>query len=141
MAKESTGRVALMSIHPEYANAIVDGRKTIEFRKRPLSSDVTHVVVYSTSPESAVIGYFSVAGQAVQTPHALWDEYAQCGFIDHDSYFDYYAGKEEAAGIRVGTAQRFKNLLDLKRDLGVKCAPQSFQYLDREVFLRVVSEN
>ncbi len=44
------GCIALMSIHPQYANAIVEGTKRVEFRKRPLARNVTHVIVYATAP-------------------------------------------------------------------------------------------
>ena len=67
MAQAAPGRVALMSIHPRYAHAILEGRKTVEFRKRPLAEDVTHVVIYSTVPDRAVIGYFTVDGQETRT--------------------------------------------------------------------------
>ena len=40
-----------MSIHPVYANAILTGDKKVEFRKRRLAADVTHVLVYATAPE------------------------------------------------------------------------------------------
>lgn len=37
MATGTNGRIALMSIHPQYARAILDGTKEVEFRKRPLA--------------------------------------------------------------------------------------------------------
>lgn len=73
MASTRVGRVALISIRPRYAHAILDGRKTVEFRKRRLAEDVTHVVIYSTRPDRAVIGFFELGGRkpSRQTPFGM----------------------------------------------------------------------
>lgn len=139
MAQAAPGRVALMSIHPRYAHAILDGRKTVEFRKRPLADDVTHVVIYSTVPDRAVIGYFTVDGQETRTPESLWDEYCDQGVIGEGDFFNYYAGRERATGIRVGTATRLRRALSLADDLGVPHPPQSYQYLPDECFEKVLA--
>ena len=48
-----------MSIHPQYADAIVAGRKRAEFRKRPLAADIDVVLIYATAPVRAIIGWFT----------------------------------------------------------------------------------
>lgn len=139
MAQAAPGRVALMSIRPRYAHAILEGRKTVEFRKRPLADDVTHVVIYSTVPDRAVIGYFTVDGQETCTPESLWDEYRDQGVIGEGDFFNYYASRERATGIRVGTATRLSRTLSLVDDLGVARPPQSFQYLPGDRFEKVLT--
>ncbi|MBE6484893.1 MAG: ASCH domain-containing protein [Actinomycetaceae bacterium] len=138
MAQAEAGRVVLMSIHPRYARAILEGRKTVEFRKRPLAPDVTHVVIYSTAPDRAVLGFFTIAGQTTATPSALWGEFHDCGVIDEHDFRTYYAGKNRATGIRVGTATRLRRPLSLPSDLGLARPPQSFQYLPRRSFAKVL---
>lgn len=128
-----------MSIRPRYAHAILEGRKTVEFRKRPLADDVTHVVIYSTVPDRAVIGYFTVDGQETCTPESLWDEYRDQGVIGEGDFFNYYASRERATGIRVGTATRLSRTLSLVDDLGVARPPQSFQYLPGDRFEKVLT--
>jgi predicted transcriptional regulator len=49
-----------MSIHPQYADAILRGDKTVEFRKRGFSHPVSHVLIYATAPRKLVLGYFVV---------------------------------------------------------------------------------
>lgn len=47
----------VMSIHPKYANAIMQGRKTVEIRRRFSPQNVgAHVLIYSTNPDSAILG-------------------------------------------------------------------------------------
>ncbi|WP_247595361.1 ASCH domain-containing protein [Actinomyces procaprae] len=128
-----------MSIHPAYARAILEGRKTIEFRKRRLAADITHVVIYSTAPEQAVIGYFTVEGQETSSPASLWGDFHAQGVISEDDFFAYYAGRDQATGIKVGKATRLRSALSLVHDLGVAHPPQSFQYLPHDRFAKVLA--
>ena len=139
MAPEAAGRVALMSIHPRYAHAILAGRKTIEFRKRPLAGDVTHVVIYSTVPDRAVLGYFEIEGQRTDSPERLWNQFHDRGSINEDAFFSYYNGRDKATGIEVGKTFVLTPPMSLSRDLGVAHPPQSFQYLDAGAFTKVAS--
>ncbi len=63
-----------MAIHPHYADAILDGRKKVEFRKRAVAEDVTTVLIYATAPVKKIIGQFEVAHTVVTTPSALWEQ-------------------------------------------------------------------
>lgn len=131
MATKTTQRVALMSIHPRYAHAILDGRKTVEFRKRPLAPDVSHVVVYSTAPDRKVLGYFEIDKQVELSPEALWEQYGDRGLIEKDRFFAYYAGRETGTGILVKRVFQREQPRSLS-DIGVKTPPQNFQYLSEE---------
>ena len=62
MARTAHPQVALLSIHPVYAQGIIDGRKTVEFRRRAFGKSVTHVVVYATAPVRKVVGAFTARG-------------------------------------------------------------------------------
>ena len=66
-----------MSIRPQFAAAILDGSKRVEFRKRPLAADIGTVVIYATKPVGAVLGEFVVDGQAVGKPEELWVRFAR----------------------------------------------------------------
>ncbi len=128
-----------MSIHPRYARAILEGHKTVEFRKRPLAKDVTHVVIYSTVPDRAVVGYFTVRAQQTRTPSELWKEFHEWGVIGEADFFSYYAGRDRAVGIEVGTVTRLRAPLSLTGDLGLVQPPQSFQYLSDVGFAKVLA--
>ena len=53
LASQPDRRIALMSIRPQFAAAILDGSKRVEFRKRPLAADIGTVVIYATKPVGA----------------------------------------------------------------------------------------
>jgi hypothetical protein len=44
------GKIVFLPIKPIYAERLMDGTKRFEFRRRPMSADVTHIVVYASSP-------------------------------------------------------------------------------------------
>jgi Uncharacterized conserved protein len=71
------------------------------------------------------------------SPAELWKEYKRVGGIQRQDFFSYYAGRQQAVGIIVGSIERLTRPLDLHEDLGVKVAPQSFQYLDDERFEQI----
>lgn len=139
MGLSAAARTVLMSIRPKYAHAIFEGTKRVEFRKRRLADDVTHVVVYSTSPEQRVLGIFVVEGQHTMSPKALWEEFSGVGNIDREAFFRYYENREEAVGIRVGSVHRLPRPLRLEEDLGVGNAPQSYRYLGKESMSRLMA--
>lgn len=132
MASQTVGRVALMSIHPVYANAILSGDKKVEFRKRPLAADITTVLVYATAPVGAVVGAFTVAGQDTSTPLSLWQRFAQVAGIPRLKFFDYYSSSALGTGIEVGSVFAPRQPLNLTASLGVRRPPQSFQYVTHE---------
>lgn len=129
MAAGSAGRLVLMSVHPEFAEAILAGTKTVEFRKRPVAADVTHVVIYVTQPVSAVVGVFAVADQITASPNSLWTRFKQVAGISRRRFFEYYDGRTEGTGIQVEAVYPFAERLSLRDALGVHRPPQSYQYL------------
>ena len=129
MDSRRSQRAALMSIHPRFANAILAGAKRVEFRKRPLATDVRVVVIYTTSPVKAVTGEFTVAEQVIDTPEALWERFSDVGGIEPDGFFDYFAGHEQAVGIVIDEVKAYQHPKPLQDvDPGAR-PPQSFKYL------------
>lgn len=119
-----------MSIHPVYANAILDGSKRVEFRKRPLADDIRTVLIYATSPVRRVLGHFTVAETVSATPDELWQEFGEHGGISEALFHRYYTGTERAVGLVVDQAHRLPAALPLDQIGPNISAPQSVAYLD-----------
>jgi predicted transcriptional regulator len=118
-----------MSIRPRFAAAILDGSKTVEFRKRPLAKDVRRVVIYTTSPIQAVVGEFTVADQVIASPNALWRRFSRVAGIDRASFFEYFDGTDDAVGIVIESVTQYKTPRRLEDvEPGAK-PPQSFMYI------------
>ena len=138
MGSEAAGRVALLSIHPHYAEAILDGRKLVEFRRSRLAPDIAIVVVYATKPVGRVVGWFEVEEIVEGTPMSLWRRFASCAGIDRRSYLQYFDRAALAFGIRVRKSVRLVEpalLSDLRPTLR---PPQSFQYLPTSVVAETI---
>lgn len=123
------GHVALLSIHPPYADGILTGTKLVELRKASLREGTTHVAIYATSPVQRVVGLFEVAGADVAPPDELWTRYRDVVAIDRTGYDAYFAGRELGHAIRVGQVRRLAapaRLDEIDPDLR---PPQSVVYL------------
>ena len=135
ISADEVGRVALMSIRPCYVHEILNGEKRVEFRKRPLARDVTHVLVYSTAPVSAVVGAFVIDEQVTVAPQLLWDRFADIGGIEPTAFKTYYADRSAGTGITIGAVFRTENPIRLRSIAGTQHPPQSFRYIDTAVAL------
>jgi predicted transcriptional regulator len=133
MGAAKAKRVALLSIHPRYAEAIFDGTKRVEFRRKPLAADVTHVVVYATLPVGKVVGWFEVDDIVEGSPTRIWNTFAEVGGIDRSSYRAYFRNARRAFGITVGRTRRLKAPKPLNDVAAGTRPPQSFQYLHESV--------
>ena len=137
MASKSQSCVALLSIKPEYANAIFDGTKCVEFRKQLFLRPVQYVIVYASSPEQKVIGYFEIERIDSGKPLGMWKRYRGCGGISFADYKSYYGDSPVAV---VYVIKKSHELLDpislnkLKR--GLK-APQGYYYLNDRFFQKL----
>lgn len=121
-----------MSIHPSYAQAIIDGRKRVEFRKRPIADDVTHVLVYATAPVKRIVCAFAVVGQMTSTPEELWRTYRRVAGISKSAFFEYFRDRGFATGIQIGDVSSYSERRCITTDLGLARPPQSYQYVSPE---------
>lgn len=129
MGASAAGRHVVMSVHPQFAEAIMDGRKTVEFRKRRLADDVTVVWVYATAPVMKVIGYFEVGAIYTAKPIDLWRKFADVGCINRVDFDRYYAGSHIGAGIGIRKAVRLRNPAHIADLLPSGIPPQSYAYV------------
>ena len=132
---------ALMSIHPEYANKILDGSKKVEFRKWMFSNVPSIVVIYSTSPVSRVVGYFAVDGIDASDPASLWCMYKEVAGIRRRDFIDYFKDAERGIAIRVGKVHKLLKPLQLEELIGSNRPPQSFRYLDSDLCSQMIASN
>ena len=72
MASNTSKRIVLLPIRPQYANLIMGGKKKVEFRKVKFRNDLSHVVMYISNPIRKVLGYFEVSHVDEDSPKELW---------------------------------------------------------------------
>lgn len=123
----------ILSIKPVYANAILEGVKTVEFRKRVFKKNVDKVFIYSSSPIKMIVGYFTFSNIVEDTPENLWKIFHQVGGINKDDFFEYYKETEKGFGIVIKEVVKFEVEKDPIEFIENFTAPQSYVYLEREL--------
>ena len=118
-----------MAIHPEYAEKILTGRKTIEFRKIRFATTVTHIVIYATRPVQRVVGFFKVLGVDLAAPPELWRRYQRVGGVGKASFEAYYQRRDRGVAIKVGEVVGLRKPRSLSSLRLSVAPPQSFRYL------------
>jgi predicted transcriptional regulator len=129
MVGRTVPRVALLAIHPGHASAILEGRKTVEFRKRRLAPEVQYVLLYATSPMRKVVGCFRIARLDEGSPTSIWQRHGDQGAIPRRLFRAYYCGAKTAVAIIVERAIAFDEPLLLVDLQEVPTPPQSFAYV------------
>lgn len=128
-------KVLLLSVKPRFARAILEGRKTIEVRRKfPDLPPGTVVVLYSTSPERAVVGTVRLKQTFRVAPNDVWESYANNIDIDKNALSEYLEGVVESTLLEVEAPEIWEQpvrLRALREMLGIE-PPQSFRYLAPE---------
>lgn len=131
----------LMSIKPEFAYAIMDGRKFYEYRRVVPREPFTNVVMYASSPVKRFIGEFDVDDIVTGSLDDVWGRTRHSGGILRDYYDRYFAGKTEAHAIHVVGVKQYRYPVDPRDIIPNFRPPQSFSYLTDEVYSGIVSIN
>lgn len=118
----------LLSINPNYVEKIMNGTKIYEFRKRACKRHVDKIIIYSTTPVMKVVGEAEVEDVLVDKPSEIWKVTKRESGIDKDFFDNYYQNRDEAVVYKLTNIVKYLIPKELK-DYGVRCAPQSFQYL------------
>jgi predicted transcriptional regulator len=123
----------ILSIKPEYAWAILNGEKKVEFRKIMFKKKINKVFIYSSAPDQMFIGYFSIKEIDMDSPARLWKKYSNDGCISKEKFFDYYSNKTEGFSIVIDKVVKFTLPLEPKKIFKSFYPPQSFQYCEKDI--------
>lgn len=132
-------RALIISIRPQFVEAILEGTKTVELRRtRPNVEIGSLIIFYSSSPTRAIVGWASLAGMVEGTPDQLWDDHGERAAIAEDEYDLYFAGTDSAYGLELEDVVQAAEPVPLAtiRSLGIE-PPQSWRYLPPELGSRI----
>ena len=130
-------RDVVLSIRPQYSEKILDGRKTIELRRRfPVSApNGTLAYIYSTSPVRAMVGLAEIRTVLRLPINELWDQFQHSAFIDKKDFDRYFEGLNCGYALHFHEAKSFTRpipLAELRERFGFE-PPQSFLYAKRDL--------
>ena len=129
--------VALLAIKPRFAEAIIAGRKTVEFRKTRFAQPPRYIVLYASMPISQVVAYFEVAYITELTPLGLWRKFRHVGGIEYAEFSNYYRDRSRGFAIVVAAVWKLRKPARLAHLYPRGCAPQSFRYLKADCIGRL----
>jgi predicted transcriptional regulator len=129
-------RDVLVSIQPIYASKILDGRKTVELRRKfpEVGTTGATALIYSSSPVSAIVGCARIKYVLKLPIRRIWKEHGAAACISKDKFDAYFAGLRYGFAIifeRVQPLKRQLKAIDLEAQFGI-VPPQSYRYLTEE---------
>lgn len=125
-------RVLLLSVRPRFAHGLLSGTKTAEIRRRFPDIPVgMTVIIYSTSPEKAILGTMRAKQLVRSNADDIWRDYADVIAIGRSELTEYLDGASECSVLeldRPNVWSRPVQLAELRSVLDLE-PPQSFRYL------------
>lgn len=126
-------RALFLSLRPEYAELLLEGRKTVELRRiRPQAPIGTLVLLYASTPRRALLGTCEVASIREASPTAIWNLHGSKTGIGREAFRCYFRGAARAVAITVSNPQRLDHPIPLTQLRGEWInfqPPQSFRYV------------
>lgn len=120
----------LISIHPKYVEKILNGTKQVEFRRVWAVQDVTHMVIYSTSPIMKIVAIVEITKVLRSSKAGLWEIAKDLGGgLTRQELRDYFSGVALGHALLLGKVEKFYRPLGLDEVFPSLRPPQSFVYL------------
>lgn len=123
----------LLSVRPRFADALLDGTKTVEIRRRRVRiPEASLCLLYASSPVRAVVGAARVRRTHADTADVLWGRWGGCFGLSRVEYDSYLDGSTLPCAIVLAGAVRLPApipLDELRRRQADFVAPQSYRYL------------
>ncbi len=132
MRASTAPRTLLLSVHPRFARAILDGRKTVELRRQRVgATDGAVVILYATSPVMAVLGTTRLDSVESASPHEIWQRHGPNTSLTRQECLEYLDGCEIASALTLSdaTALSAPVLLRALRATSPFQPPQSYRYV------------
>ncbi len=93
---------AIISIKPTYSNAILEGSKTVELRRKIPPLEIgTRLWIYSTKPVASIVGLATVSAIVQDDPEKLWLQFSEKMGVCKQTFQDYFYGTNAAFAIHL----------------------------------------
>jgi predicted transcriptional regulator len=137
MPDASRGKAFVLSIRPTYIERILDGRKTIELRRRfPISAAPgSDILLYSTSPVQSIVAIASLESVLDLAVGWLWRKCGDAAAVTRQEFQAYFQGRARGYALhldRIRLLDKPLHLSHLARRFGFS-PPQSYCYWDSPI--------
>lgn len=122
-----------LSIHPDYVDAIVEGRKTVELRKQKPRAEIgSMIVIYATTPRCQIVATALLSKIVVRPPESMWRLVGKDAAVSKSEFSCYFEDRETAVGIFLTNVRVLDDPISLEelRQWWQKFhPPQQYRYL------------
>ena len=127
----------LLSIKPKFALEIIEGKKTIELRRKfPVDKVIGGVaVIYASRPLQKIIGYAHIENVLFLSLDKMWCQYGEQSRVEQGFFYQYYKNLTHGFAVQLIKPIQLKKqvgLQELKNDYCIT-PPQSYRYLSQEI--------
>lgn len=123
-------RSIVLAVKPQYADLILGGSKTVEFRRVWAAQDVDRIAIYASAPVQRLVGIVKVANVVEAKPRTLWNYCStRGGGLSKAELSAYLDGKDTGFAVLLHDATRFDQSIDPRKVIEMFSPPQSFRYL------------
>lgn len=122
-------RKILISINPIHFAKILSGEKKYEYRTKIAKKGADSLIIYETAPTKMVVAEAKIIEVLELTPEKMWEQTHQHSDISKEFFDSYFEGREVAYAYHLGEVKAYDTPKPLSF-YGIKCAPQSFVYLN-----------
>ena len=127
-------RMVLLSLKPRFAEAILEGVKTVELRRaEPKIETPTLALLYVASPVRSLIGTCIITSVWSADLGDLWRKHEREVGLPYHEFQQYFKGVDKGTALALAEPQTFSrkiHLQDLRAKRGGFRPPQSFAYVD-----------
>ena len=124
------GRTIVLSIKPRYAELILAGTKTVEFRRAWAAEKVAAIAIYASAPIRKIVGVVQVSDVISAKPNSLWDYCKKRGGgLSRSELFAYMNGKPMGFAILLKGVTKLHQGIVPSSVIDGFSPPQSFRYM------------
>lgn len=124
----------LLSIQPRYVDAILDGSKQFELRRRKPKAESGPALIYSSAPRMELVASFQIASVTRAPLGLLWQLVRESAGVSRREFDTYFHGLESGVAIEIEDVARLRQpvpLCDLRSAWRGFHPPQSFRYINQ----------
>lgn len=121
------GLSIVLSIRLPFVEAIIEGKKTFEYRRSIPRKEINKILIYETAPVSMVVASTRIKQIICLPLDQLWLRTRRGGGISKEFFDRYFDGKEAGYAYELEGVHVLENPLPLSH-FGLTKAPQSFAY-------------
>jgi predicted transcriptional regulator len=102
-------KAIVLAVHPHQAEAIFEGTKLYEYRRRMWKQRVTRLYIYAKEPVSAVIGEVVTLSTLQGTPEEIWEQTGLWAGITQRVFDRYMKGAKLCYAVCIHQTLRYSS--------------------------------